>query len=674
MVFYKIEAERVINEGETGEYNRAEYRTLASCLCEKSEAMYQKFKEKAYVFGVRAKGRVACFGAITRENDSVESFFDEFKKYIPFEVGSYKAVEITLRAFTGLLRGAFHDDFIASDDEVYEKFGIKDIDSRGFEVEFGEAFVEEEMTSQKAKEISDSHLFSETLAPEIDRIFKYTAKTKACGHPVHYIVQSGDRETRKAIYRVILSSLYAVGRLKNKRYCYVDYNSESRVSVQGLEALYKSSEHGAFVIRYGGFDDGDSEYSNQGSGVVEALCDIAKKYKNKVLTVICFAPDSKKIKDDFLLNWGTTTFIEVKEDIAFKAQAEAYLKNKAKENKIRSDKNLMNAVKNGRGYTAKDLNLIFDSWYDKKLRLSIYPQYRELEPANVRVKSKKYRGGAYESLQEMIGLGEAKKLISSALNYYKAQKLFASRGLIEDRPSMHMVFTGNPGTAKTSVARLFARIMKENGMLLTGEIFEVGRAQLVGKYVGQTAPLVRQAFKRAMGGVLFIDEAYSLVDHRDGLYGDEAINTIVQEMENYRDEIVVIFAGYPDKMEEFLNKNPGLRSRIAFHVPFEDYNTDELCDIAKKISKEKGMILSDGALTKMRNMFEKAREESDFGNGRYVRNVIEKAKMAQANRLMDMDFDRVTDEEIITIREEDIEELDNKDAKALRKKPIGFCA
>ena len=131
---------------------------------------------------------------------------------------------------------------------------------------------------------------------------------------------------------------------------------------------------------------------------------------------------------------------------------------------------------------------------------------------------------------------------------------------------MHMVFTGNPGTAKTTVARLFARILKENGVLSKGDLIECGRSDLVGKYVGWTAVQVKNMFKKAKGSVLFIDEAYSLCDDRSGSYGDEAINTIVQEMENNRDDMVVIFAGYPKEMNDFLDRNPGLRSRIAFHA------------------------------------------------------------------------------------------------------------
>lgn len=278
----------------------------------------------------------------------------------------------------------------------------------------------------------------------------------------------------------------------------------------------------------------------------------------------------------------------------------------------------------------------------------------------------------YDELGHMIGLDEAKKLIDQALNYYKAQKLFADKGMKNDHPAMYMIFTGNPGTAKTTVARLFARIMKENNLLSKGNLIEVGRGDLVGKYVGWTAPTIQKKFKEAQGSVLFIDEAYSLVDDRDDSFGDEAISTIVQEMENHRNDVVVIFAGYPDKMESFLQKNPGLRSRIAYHVPFSDYDTESLCEIAKLIAKQKGLKFTKEAFEKLSGLFDTARTENDFGNGRYVRNVIEKAKMAQATRLLTMDFDSVGSEDVTTIRPEDIE-LPKASAKP-KAKQIGFCA
>ena len=240
-----------------------------------------------------------------------------------------------------------------------------------------------------------------------------------------------------------------------------------------------------------------------------------------------------------------------------------------------------------------------------------------------------------------------------------------------DHPAMHMVFTGNPGTAKTSVARLFAKIMKENNLLSKGNLIEVGRGDLIGKYVGWTAPTIQKKFKEAKGSVLFIDEAYSLVDDRSGSFGDEAINTIVQEMENHREDVIVIFAGYPDQMGVFLQKNPGLRSRIAFHIPFEDYSSDELCQIAGLIASKKGLKLTKEAERKLLDVFNMAKNISDFGNGRYARNVIEQAKISQATRLLSKNFDLMTSEDITTLYAEDIE---MPAVPKTSKRQIGFSA
>ncbi|MDR0906907.1 MAG: AAA family ATPase, partial [Oscillospiraceae bacterium] len=315
----------------------------------------------------------------------------------------------------------------------------------------------------------------------------------------------------------------------------------------------------------------------------------------------------------------------------------------------------------------------FDEWFDKKLRTQVYSQYAELETVNKQIAEKKPRGSAFAELETMIGLTEAKAVINQALDFYKAQKLFRDKGVASSRPAMHMVFTGNPGTAKTSVARLFARIMKENGLLSRGDLYEVGRADLVGKYVGHTAPLVKSKFRNAKGSVLFIDEAYSLVDDRDGLYGDEAINTIVQEMENTREDMVVIFAGYPDKMEGFLQKNPGLRSRIAFHVPFADYNAGELYEITELLAKGKSLTLGLDVREKLVPIYESALTRNDFGNGRFARNLVEKAQMKQASRLVHTDdLDSVTKDDITTLVAEDFEAP--METAEPPKRKIGFVA
>ena len=280
-------------------------------------------------------------------------------------------------------------------------------------------------------------------------------------------------------------------------------------------------------------------------------------------------------------------------------------------------------------------------------------------------------GTAMKELEDMIGLSSVKSVIKKALAGYRINKYCMEKGIPKDKASLHMVFTGNPGTAKTTVARLFAEIMKDEQILPTGKFVEVGRADLVGKYVGQTAPLVKNKFKEAQGGVLFIDEAYALCDSNKGGFGDEAINTIVQEMENHREETVVIFAGYPNEMQQFLDRNPGLSSRVAFRVEFDDYSTDELCDITRLMLEKKKISITDAAMNKLKAYYEVARESNDYGNGRFVRKLLEEAEMNLAQRLYELDKTEITTELLTTIEECDIPE-NSESKKNTKKNPIGF--
>ena len=192
--------------------------------------------------------------------------------------------------------------------------------------------------------------------------------------------------------------------------------------------------------------------------------------------------------------------------------------------------------------------------------------------------------------------------------------------------------------------------MKENGLLAQGKLYELGRSDLVGKYVGWTASIVKEKFQKAKGSILFIDEAYSLLDGHTGLYGDEAINTIVQEMENCREDTVVIFAGYPVEMEQFLSRNPGLRSRIAFHISFDDYTAEELYQITQLIVEEKGMLLSEGVRESC-CPFLKQQQNAPIRKRPFARNLVEKALMNQADRLIQRNPETLTRKEAVCSRQ-----------------------
>ena len=236
-------------------------------------------------------------------------------------------------------------------------------------------------------------------------------------------------------------------------------------------------------------------------------------------------------------------------------------------------------------------------------------------------------------LDELVGLEDVKAQVKKIVAYAKMKKDMAARGDDSLTIALNMEFVGNPGTAKTTVARIIAGIFNQIGLLPSNELIEVGRADLVAKYEGQTADRVKHVFEWAKGKVLFIDEAYSLVENWEGEFGDEAINTIVQEMENNREHTVVIFAGYPNKMEEFLTRNPGLRSRVPFCIPFKDYSAQEMVQIAKSEAKKKGFSISSEARESIMTACQAAANNPNMGNGRFCRNLVESAILNYALRI-----------------------------------------
>lgn len=672
MQFFKFEGFAVNEKWAEENDSRRIQRERSRKICVKSEEFNKKMKQKAFFCIVDAGEDIITACIICREKISLNEEIPAFMEKVGIDVRDTVIEEITFEEAQDLLQHADTRDYIADTDRVWEKLGLGILNSRyGRGLDYTEDIIDE-ISEKDAYSSAERFAVTESFVPELDRIYSKGNQTNIIGHPVHYFIETDDVEARKGVLASLLGSLYANGRIQNRRYVYIDLNPMSEFPCSVFDCLYKSCIGGTIVIRYRTNDDREDDRASGGRNNIEKICEKMREYRNQVLTVFCLPRECTKTKSVFLENLVNSCFVEIKEDFLADKNAENFLKKLAKNNGIKADKKLCSELEEGKGYLVTDLRAMYDEWFNSKLKTSVYPQYSGLVSVEKLVKEEKQKGNAYTELNEMIGLGSAKSVINRALDYYKAQKLFAEKGMKNEVPSMHMVFTGNPGTAKTTVARLFAEIMRENGILSKGRLIEVGRGDIVGKFVGWTAPTIQQKFREAQGSVLFIDEAYSLVDDRDGSYGDEAINTIVQEMENHRDDVVVIFAGYPDKMEKFLQKNPGLRSRIAFHVSFEDYSTQELVEIAELIAKKKGLTLTDSACEKLEIIFENARIQGDFGNGRFVRNMLEKAKMAQAGRLLKMDFDSVGKDDITTICAEDIEIPESKCSAQTKK--IGFCA
>ncbi|MGA2827813.1 MAG: CbbX protein [Streptosporangiaceae bacterium] len=256
--------------------------------------------------------------------------------------------------------------------------------------------------------------------------------------------------------------------------------------------------------------------------------------------------------------------------------------------------------------------------------------------------------------RELVGLVPVKTRIReiAALLLVDAQR--ARFGLVAARPNLHMCFTGGPGTGKTTVALRMAELLKRLGYSRRGHLVAVTREELVGQYVGHTAPKTREVLKRAMGGVLFIDEAYYLYraeNERD--YGQEAIEILLQVMENQREDLVVILAGYKDRMDTFFQSNPGMSSRIAHHIDFPEYSLDELVSIGDLMVAEAGYRLSPAAEATFRDYLARRRAQPRFSNARSVRNALERARLRHAGRVLAGEATAVTRDDLMRLEPED---------------------
>ena len=257
--------------------------------------------------------------------------------------------------------------------------------------------------------------------------------------------------------------------------------------------------------------------------------------------------------------------------------------------------------------------------------------------------------------RELIGLAPVKSRIRDIAALLLVDKLRASLGLSAGAPSLHMSFTGNPGTGKTTVAMRMAEILHRLGYVRKGHLVSVTRDDLVGQYIGHTAPKTKEVLKRAMGGVLFIDEAYYLYrpeNERD--YGQEAIEILLQVMENQREDLVVIFAGYKDRMDTFFRSNPGMSSRVAHHIDFPDYHPGELHEIAGLMLRQMQYRLSPEADKVLLEYIERRIKQPHFANARSVRNALDRARLRQASRLFEKRDELLSKEDLMTIEAADI--------------------
>ena len=583
---------------------------------------------------------------------------------------SIEKEEVSVKEFAKSISDGTKQGFINDPDDICQKYTVGDKRYCLRQNDFKEEMIEDDL---------DSSIVFQSIEEEKKRIFSPSAPKEFICHPVHYVIASDNEDLRIEMRRQLLSALYKANRLKSRRVSILSLNPLQNVfSANYKESgtianrLYNKGEGGTVIISgTKAEEENDDCFTPSDNGELEAIMFNANMHRDNVLTVIELDDNEESLNEIKELS-DKMDFVILKENLVYGQGAKEYLQLLAKKDGINNIESLLDKVVEGEGYHYSNLSSLYKTWKEERKK-SAFPAYSSFM-SNLNIENaKKPKGNAYKELQGLIGLENAKRVIDEAIAYFKMESFMAKRNLKISSPSRHMVFYGAPGTAKTTVARLFAQIMKENGVLSKGELIEVGRKDLVGKYVGWTAMQVERVFKIAEGSVLFIDEAYSLMDGRDKLYGQEAINTIVQMMENMRENTIVIFAGYEKEMKEFINQNPGLRSRIPFHVHFPDYSDSELLEILKLVASKNNYSLTEGAECKARDIFKTASLSKDFGNGRFVRNLFEKATMKKALRLSSSLDDFISDTELLTLREEDFE-MPEEYSNERKTRVIGFTA
>lgn len=293
--------------------------------------------------------------------------------------------------------------------------------------------------------------------------------------------------------------------------------------------------------------------------------------------------------------------------------------------------------------------------------MQISLRYSEPEPSPITSESSLVPASfpqkdSFKELEHLIGLQEVKKMLAEITAFVLIQNKRKQQLLRTDGTTLHMIFKGNPGTGKTTVARILGRILNDIGVLPKGHLVEAERADLVGEYIGHTAQKTREMLKKANGGILFVDEAYTLAQGGEKDFGKECVATLVKAMEDNRDNLIIILAGYSDEMDRFLRSNPGLRSRFPIHINFSDYDAEELFQIALQMYQDRDYELSNRCRWKLKQLlgeFVRTRHPHS-GNARYVRNLAEKSIRLQALRIIDRE--NLNRRELVTIEDNDLPE------------------
>ena len=576
--------------------------------------------------------------------------------------------EITLTEFCNTLVAGDVNGLVSGGYRIYGELGLSGIreqlESSRKEYIPRLNFASKRGAMAQAKEIMGDR----SLTEELKRIYAPCNAKSFVGHPAHYFIRAASQEAAKDMIDTLVTALYANRRVSSKRITYFgDYEPCGNME-QSFQAMLSHAGNSSMVIELTGKEQSGRGRLLSGERTVAEFMteEIRKHCQDTLFLLVEITGKSNRETVSSIMKSlrGVIDFVAIKEGTGNEDAARAYLNYRAKcvGRTPFHDEELEKAIPKGK-YTPTMVLPFFHTLSQERMRKTYYPAYQDISFYKNDSADETAKEEAYETqINKLIGLEEPKTMIKRLLAVRQMRKTRQELRLKDNRAALHMVFTGNPGSAKTTVARMLAGLLKEKRLLSTGTFVECGRGDLVGKYVGWTAKTVQKRFQDAAGGVLFIDEAYSLLDDSNS-FGTEAINTIVQEMENHRDDVLVIFAGC----------NEGLRSRIAAYIDFPDYNVEELVQILRMMAKERGLRLNEGILKKCRSYFSEAIKEKNFGNGRYVRNLLEAAVMHQAERLANEGTGKITRQKASCLTVADFVPV-KVDIKKEKKRHVGFFA
>ena len=618
--------------------------------------MYKRLDNDVCFFAYREEGNTTF--AVFSYDEKKGAFIDAFEHITgvlkeDFSVNRIKTVpcEITMYQALDFLLEARRRDFMNLTTRLIEAsnlwiYNYYNSETKSFHFDFKERIVPEKSSCKNA-------IYDQTFIDELINIEEHKNASGFTGNMVHYVVSGHSIEAVKDMTETLMQSLIKAERISSRRMEVISEIEPDVYLVQNhLNDIIEGNYGGVVVLDLTEkFGCDPVDYTLTSKYIVNLL----KEYRNKCLFVFTYNMDNPGFSYQILPQINKYVIpVMLREGRGDRRAAIRYMKALIKDSayaEYAGQAGEFMKLFPGNEFTQTDVLMAYEQFESWCLNKNVLHAYNYDMSQEFMLDRDGSTDSSYDKLNKLIGLNIVKKRIESIIASDIVEKeRIKHKGKDYQACSMNMIFGGNPGSAKTTVAKLFAGIAKEKGILKSGAFVERGGMDLDG--LG-CVTAIREAFLAAKGGVLFIDEAYSMVS-------DTAVTVLIQEMENRREDVIVILAGYNDRMHDFMKINEGLKSRIPHWVDFPDYTADELTDIFKLMIEERGFQVTDEATKEAHYIFEKVRNTDNFGNGRYVRNLIDRASQNQAVRLLSdgKDASVMKKKELFQITKDDISLLE----------------